>query len=100
MIEWLLYLQLVHTYEGYSEKQNPTEIQTAGCAMRVFALKYHPEYDDIFVTGGWENHLKVDISILSQNHTKWSHVYHLKIILLYERVSKNYPYINKNLMVI
>nr|XP_022315770.1 WD repeat-containing protein 5-like [Crassostrea virginica]XP_022315771.1 WD repeat-containing protein 5-like [Crassostrea virginica]XP_022315772.1 WD repeat-containing protein 5-like [Crassostrea virginica] len=51
--------QLVHTYEGYSEKQNPTEIQTAGCAMRVFALKYHPEYDDIFVTGGWENHLKI-----------------------------------------
>lgn len=67
MIEGLLYLQLVHTYEGYSEKQNPTEIQTAGCAMRVFALKYHPEYDDIFVTGGWENHLKVDISVISQN---------------------------------
>lgn len=55
----VIVLQLVHTYEGYSEKQNPTEIQTAGCAMRVFALKYHPEYDDIFVTGGWENHLKV-----------------------------------------
>ncbi|KAL3876899.1 hypothetical protein ACJMK2_034680 [Sinanodonta woodiana] len=51
--------QLRHVYEGYSTKKNPTEIQTAGCAGRIFALKYHPLYDDIFITGGWDNHLKI-----------------------------------------
>lgn len=30
-------------------------------SMRVFALKFHSEYDDIFVTGGWDNTLKVGV---------------------------------------
>jgi len=47
-------------YGGYDNTQNPSEI--AACAMRVFSLKYHPEKDNIFVTGGWENHLKVCVS--------------------------------------
>ncbi|CAG2194830.1 unnamed protein product [Mytilus edulis] len=48
--------QLDKTYGGYDSTQNPTEI--ASCAMRVFSLKYHPDKPNIFVTGGWENHLK------------------------------------------
>ncbi|KAL4239912.1 hypothetical protein ACF0H5_000711 [Mactra antiquata] len=51
--------QLVHEYTGYDNTKSPTELQQSGCAMRVFALKYHPEYDDIFVTGGWDRHLKI-----------------------------------------
>lgn len=49
--------QLDKTYGGYDSTQNPTEI--ASCAMRVFSLKYHPDKPNIFVTGGWENHLKI-----------------------------------------
>lgn len=49
--------QLDRVYGGYDSTQNPTEI--ASCAMRVFCLKYHPNKDNIFVTGGWENHLKI-----------------------------------------
>ncbi|XP_033753076.1 WD repeat-containing protein slp1-like [Pecten maximus] len=51
--------QLEKCYEGFSVKQNPNEIESAGCAMRVFALKYHPENEHIFVTGGWDAHLKI-----------------------------------------
>lgn len=49
--------ELDRLYGGYDNTQNPSEI--AACAMRVFSLKYHPEKDNIFVTGGWENHLKI-----------------------------------------
>jgi hypothetical protein len=58
IITWFLF-QLDRMYGGYDNTQNPSEI--AACAMRVFSLKYHPEKDNIFVTGGWENHLKVHI---------------------------------------
>ncbi|XP_060071699.1 uncharacterized protein LOC132551564 [Ylistrum balloti] len=51
--------KLDRTIEGFSNKQNPTEIESAGCSMRVFALKFHPETEPIFVTGGWESHLKI-----------------------------------------
>lgn len=51
--------QLVHEYTGYDNTKNPTEQQFSGCAQRVFALKYHPEYDDIFITGGWDRQLKI-----------------------------------------
>ncbi|XP_064608656.1 uncharacterized WD repeat-containing protein all2124-like [Liolophura sinensis] len=52
-------LQMTKTYEGYNAKTVPDEVQSSANAMRVFALKYHPMNDDIFVTGGWENHLKI-----------------------------------------
>ncbi|XP_074648211.1 uncharacterized protein LOC141903795 [Tubulanus polymorphus] len=51
--------QLVRLYEGYSETCVPTDYPTAGHAMRVFALKYHPERNDIFVTAGWDNCIKI-----------------------------------------
>ncbi|KAL5018559.1 hypothetical protein ScPMuIL_004281 [Solemya velum] len=52
-------MKMENIYEGYSAKKDPTEIETAGCGQRVFALRYHTEYEHIFVTGGWENQLKV-----------------------------------------
>jgi len=52
-------LQELSEYTGYDNSKDPTSLQFSGCAMRVFALKWHPEYDDIFITGGWDRHLKV-----------------------------------------
>jgi len=50
---------MVSEYTGYDNTKDPTNLQFSGCAQRVFALKYHPEYDDIFLTGGWDRQLKV-----------------------------------------
>jgi WD40 repeat protein len=43
-------------YEGY-RYANPDS--SSGHAQRIFALKYHPDHEGIFITGGWDNHLKV-----------------------------------------
>ncbi|OWF40099.1 WD repeat-containing protein slp1-like [Mizuhopecten yessoensis] len=51
--------KILNTYKGFSIKENHSEIDSAGCSMRVFALKYHPEIENIFVTGGWDSHLKI-----------------------------------------
>lgn len=64
---------MTKVYEGYNAKTVPNEEQTSANAMRVFALKYHPMNDDIFVTGGWENHLKV----------KNYHFSHMRILISY-----------------
>jgi hypothetical protein len=36
----------------------------AGNTMRVYALKFHPENEHIFITAGWDNHIKVTPSLL------------------------------------
>ncbi|XP_052786380.1 uncharacterized protein LOC128221815 [Mya arenaria] len=51
--------QLVSEYTGYDNTKDPTNQSTAGAGMRVFSLKWHPEYDDIFLTGGWDKHIKI-----------------------------------------
>lgn len=51
--------QMISEYTGYDNSKDPTNLQFSGCAQRVFALRYHPEYDDIFITGGWDRQLKV-----------------------------------------
>jgi len=51
--------QLVREYTGYDNTKDPTNLKTAGAAGRVFALKFHPEFDDIFVTGGWDKQIKI-----------------------------------------
>lgn len=63
-------LQLVSEYTGYDNTKDPTDLQFSGCAERVFALKYHPEYDDIFLTGGWDRQIKVAlrISLMHNNY--------------------------------
>lgn len=50
--------KIVHAYEGYSTKQSPDD-DHCGCGMRCFALRYHPIKDNIFITGGWDQHLKL-----------------------------------------
>jgi hypothetical protein len=58
IITWFLF-QLDRLYGGYDNTQNPSEI--AACAMRVFSLKYHPEKDNIFVTGGLSSFMEIFI---------------------------------------
>jgi len=58
---------------------NPSDA-TSGCALRVWAIKYHPEKEDIFVTGGWENHLKVDTFLI---------IYYIKLTLNFGILSVN-----------
>ncbi|KAK6168958.1 hypothetical protein SNE40_020104 [Patella caerulea] len=52
-------LELIRTYDGCNNAKPSNEMSCMGCSQRVFALKYHPEYNNIFITGGWENHLKI-----------------------------------------
>ncbi|XP_053389420.1 uncharacterized protein LOC123562065 [Mercenaria mercenaria] len=51
--------QEIREYTGYDNTKDPTNLQFSGCAQRVFALKFHPEYDDIFITAGWDRQLKI-----------------------------------------
>ncbi|XP_046567483.1 uncharacterized WD repeat-containing protein all2124-like [Haliotis rubra] len=51
--------QLVNEYDGYDNSKDPSDMKCLGNTQRVFALKYHPEYNDIFLTGGWDNHVKI-----------------------------------------
>lgn len=51
--------QLVREYEGYNPETASAERDLQGHGKRIFALKYHPENDETFVTGGWDNCLKV-----------------------------------------
>ena len=48
----------VQSYTGYSYT-SADQSQQAGHAQRIFALKYHPQNNNVFVTGGWDNHLKI-----------------------------------------
>jgi hypothetical protein len=52
-------------YEGYGTSK-PKELESpdleAGNTMRVYALKFHPDNENIFITAGWDNHIKVTIN--------------------------------------
>ncbi|XP_041364613.1 suppressor of mec-8 and unc-52 protein homolog 1-like [Gigantopelta aegis] len=50
--------QLEREYSGYDEK-TPNEQVCLGNTSRAFALKYHPEFNHIFITGGWDNNIKI-----------------------------------------
>ena len=50
--------QLEREYAGYDEK-TPNEQVCTGNTSRAFALKYHTEFNHIFITGGWDNNIKV-----------------------------------------
>jgi len=51
--------RLLRTYEGYNEK-TVTLDQTSACnTMRVFSIKFHPNNQFIFISGGWDNHIKI-----------------------------------------
>ena len=49
--------QLIRTYNGYH--YDSAEQNLMGHARRIFAIKFHPELENVFITGGWDNHLKV-----------------------------------------
>ncbi|XP_038065909.1 uncharacterized WD repeat-containing protein all2124-like isoform X1 [Patiria miniata] len=52
--------QLLQTYEGSNQLLPVSEDENdLGHGRRVFALKFHPDDNSIFVTGGWDNCLKI-----------------------------------------
>lgn len=59
------FLQIIHEYTGYDHTKAPDDLQFSGCAQRIFALKFHPEYDDVFITGGWDRQLKVHLILIT-----------------------------------
>ncbi|KAK2188902.1 hypothetical protein NP493_120g04054 [Ridgeia piscesae] len=51
-------MTLTKIITGYVGISAPDD-NLVGHALRVFGLKCHPEYDHIFITGGWDNNLKM-----------------------------------------
>jgi len=66
----------VRTYAG-SRPLLPGDNANVGHVQRIFDLKYHPDDNSIFISGGWDNALRV---ILLQ--VKYSKKY-LHIVLTY-----------------
>ena len=50
---------MTHLFEGY--RYDCPEQSVAGHAQRIFSLKYHPDHEEVFITGGWDNCLKVRV---------------------------------------
>ena len=51
--------QDVVVYPGRTRPLLPGDSQHVGHVTRIFALKYHPDDNNVFVSGGWDNALKV-----------------------------------------
>lgn len=52
--------QIIKVYEGSNQLlPDKEESQESGHGRRVFALTFHPNDNHIFITGGWDNCLKV-----------------------------------------
>jgi len=49
----------VVTYSGNRRPLLPGDDPNVGHFQRVFALKYHPDENSVFISGGWDNALKV-----------------------------------------
>ena len=56
IIKWFHCSQFV-TFAGYH--YDTAEQGPQGHAQRIFAIKYHPEIESVFVAAGWDNCLKV-----------------------------------------
>jgi len=51
---------MVQCYEGFDYDRPPGETECPdGHGMRVYAVRYHNYNDDILLTAGWGNHIKV-----------------------------------------
>jgi len=48
----------LHSYSEY-KYESPEYTEEAAHIHGVYTLKYHPHNNNIFVTGGWDNHLKI-----------------------------------------
>ena len=52
--------QLSKSYEGAGLRARSVNTDTeAGNTMRVYSLKFHPDNEHIFISAGWDNHIKV-----------------------------------------
>ncbi|CAL1543254.1 unnamed protein product [Lymnaea stagnalis] len=51
--------KVVKTYPGFGSGGSVFEKNQVGNTMRVFSLKFHPNNQYIFVSGGWDNHVKI-----------------------------------------
>ena len=47
----------VLTFAGYHVDSNVKDVD--GHAKRVFAIKFHPEFNDVLMTGGWDEQVKI-----------------------------------------
>ena len=57
----LFYWQLEKEYCGLGAGKPKMSFDTeAGNTQRVYCLKFHPDNENIFLTGGWDNHIKVN----------------------------------------
>ncbi|XP_019337959.2 signaling threshold-regulating transmembrane adapter 1 isoform X1 [Alligator mississippiensis] len=54
----LLLPQLFHTLEAPDFMTGDVAV-TSGHSRRIFALRFHPQENHIFLTGGWDNSVKV-----------------------------------------
>ncbi|RUS72744.1 hypothetical protein EGW08_019494 [Elysia chlorotica] len=50
---------LLKTFEGFNEKSIVTNKHNMGNTMRVFCIKFHPNNQFVFISGGWDNHIKI-----------------------------------------
>uniref|UniRef100_A0A2C9KFP7 Uncharacterized protein n=1 Tax=Biomphalaria glabrata TaxID=6526 RepID=A0A2C9KFP7_BIOGL len=55
----IILFQLVKVFEGHSNRSFVLDKDKVGNRMRVFSIKFHPNNQYIFVTGGWDNHIKI-----------------------------------------
>jgi WD40 repeat protein len=52
-----------------------SELTEYGHGRKVFAIKFHPFDDNVFITGGWDKCIKVISSLLAIRFSlKYSHV--------------------------
>lgn len=53
------FCQLIREWAGSSTLTPAADQSTIANTMRIFCIKFHPNNQYIFVSGGWDNHLKV-----------------------------------------
>jgi len=58
---YLIGVQEIKCYEGYSNATPAEDTEVQGHGMRVFALKHSPDNSHILLSGGWDNHIKVSL---------------------------------------
>ena len=56
-------MQDVVTYPG-SRPLLPGDNPNVGHVQRIFALKFHPDDNNVFISGGWDNALKARLTVV------------------------------------
>ncbi|BFZ03686.1 hypothetical protein BsWGS_06725 [Bradybaena similaris] len=51
--------KLIKDWKGCNQNSAVLDTMTVGNTMRIFCIKFHPNNQYIFVSGGWDNHLKI-----------------------------------------